>query len=322
MRKSIFMINKNDLIDISRLMSKGYSLQDSLKIIGNYDCILEDLSKGNSIENFIYLNNKNTFYKTLSFFLKISSFDQAVMSAYEYDEFKKDLRKNWIKEVSYPILLVSFTCAVYIFFEGFIYPQLQSLVIQEQSLLLHHLLVNIFRILLLIIILIFIFILVYFLFIQKSEKYYQIFYDLIKNIKIFRKILSYDYATHSLVLMKRGLSTKQVFDSLLLLKNNQLLIVPLNKMIELLHQGKEMISIIENLCYFDTHFKHFYKIGYYSSNLENALFDYCKYQEEEFKTYLKQVSRILTVCAYLFVAIFIVSIYQMLLVPLEMIQQF
>ena len=83
-----------------------------------------------------------------------------------------------------------------------------------------------------------------------------------------------------------------------------------------------MIFIIENLCYFDTRFKHFYKIGYYAQNLENALNDYCKYQEEEFKTYLKQSSRILTIFAYLFVAVFIVSIYQMLLVPLEMIQQF
>ena len=316
------MINKNDLIDISKLISKGYSLQDSLKIIGNYDFVLEELSKGSSIENFIDLKNKNTFYKTLSFFLKISAFDQAVMSAYEYDEFKKNLRKNWTKEVSYPILLVCFTCAVYIFFEGFIYPQLQSLVIHEQSFLLHHLLVNIFRILLFIVILIIVLILVYLIFIQKNNKYYQKFYDLIKNIKIFRKILSYDYATHSLVLMKRGLSTKQVFDSLLLLKNNQLLIVPLNKMIDLLHQGKEMIVIIENLCYFDRRFKHFYKIGYYAQNLENALNDYCKYQEEEFKTYLKQGSRILTICAYSFVAVFIVSIYQMLLVPLEMIQQF
>lgn len=316
------MINKNDLIDISKLISKGYSLQDSLKIIGNYDCVLEELSKGNTIDQFIQINKKNTFYKTLSFFLKISSFDQAVLSAYEYDEFKKNLRKNWSKEVSYPILLVCFTCAVYIFFEGFIYPQLQSLVVHQQSFLLHHLLVNIFRILLLTILLVFIFILTYFLFIQKNEKYYQKFYDLIKNIPIFRKILSYDYATHSLVLMKRGLSTKQVFDSLLLLKNNQLLIVPLTKMIDLLHQGKEMISIIENLSYFDIRFKQFYKIGYYSQNLENALNDYCKYQEEEFKKYLKIGSRILTISAYLFVAIFIVSIYQMLLVPLEMIQQF
>lgn len=316
------MINKNDLIDISRLISKGYSLQDSLKIIGHYNFVLEELSKGSSIENFIDLKKKNTFYKTLSFFLKISSFDKAVMSAYEYDEFKKNLRKSWTKEVSYPVLLVCFTCAVYIFFEGFIYPQLQSLVIQQQSILLHLLLVNIFRILLLIVIGIVLFILIYFLFIQKNEKYYQIFYDLIKNIKIFRKILSYDYATHSLVLMKRGLSTKQVFDSLLLLKNHQLLIIPLNKMIEQLNLGKEMIHIIENLCYFDTRFKHFFKIGYYSQNLENTLNDYCKYQEEEFKAYLKQGSRILTICAYLFVAIFIVSIYQMLLVPLEMIQQF
>lgn len=322
MRKSTYMIKKNDLIDLSKLISKGYSLQESLTIIGKYEHILDELSKGQTMNQFISFKNKDTFYKTLSFFLKISSFDQAVLSAYEYDQFKKNLKNNWIKEISYPILLVSFTCAVYIFFDCFIYPQLQSLVSNQESIFLHQFLIVLFRILLLVIIILIIFIILYIFLIRKNDKYYHIFYESLKNISLFRKILSYDYAVHSFVLMKRGLSTKQVFESLLLLKNNQLLNVPLNKMIDLLQQGKEMIMIVENLSYFDNKFKHFYKIGYYSQNLENALDDYCKYQEEEFKKYLKQSSRFMTISAYIFVSIFIISIYQMLLVPLEMIQQF
>lgn len=322
MRKSISTISKNDLIDLSRLITKGYSLKESLEILGNYDFILEELSKGHTIEKFIQFNNKNTFYKTLSFFLNISTFDQAVIGAYEYDEFRKNLKMNWLKEISYPILLVFFTCAVYIFFDGFIYPQLQSLISNQGSLMLNQVLILIFRIIIMILIGILFLVLIYLIVIQKNEQYYHKFYEFIKEFSLFKKLLSYDYAIHSLVLMKRGLSTKQVFESLLQLKNNKLLSIPVNAMVDSLHQGKEMISIIENSSYFDPRFKQFYKIGYYAQNLENSLYDYSKYQEEEFKKYLKNSSRILTLSSYLFVAIFIVSIYQMLLMPLEIIQQF
>lgn len=321
MRKSIYMIRKNDLIDCAKLISKGYSLQESLRIIGNYDFILTELSKGSTIEQFIQFK-RDTFSKTLYFFIKISSFDQAVLSAFEYETFTRNLKNNWIKEISYPILLVTFTCLVYLFFNTYIYPQLQSLILNQDRFILNHILTIILRIYIFVFLNIFIIILVYFLFIRKNEHYYSMIYDRLVKIPVIRKLISYDYAMHSLVLMKRGISTKQVFDSLLLLKNNRLLSIPLKSMIDSLHQGKEMNLIIDELKYFDFKFKKFYKIGYYSQNLESSLSDYCIYQEEEFKKYLKNSSYVLCISSYVFVAIFIISIYQMLLVPLEMIQQF
>lgn len=137
-----------------------------------------------------------------------------------------------------------------------------------------------------------------------------------------KKVISYDYALHSLVLMRRGYSTKQIFESLMKLKDKQLLSFDLNNMIDAFKQGKEMNDIINNQPHFDSKFKYFFKIGYYTNDLENTLQDYCNYQEKEFKSILKKSSKLISFFAYSFIGILVISIYQLLLIPLDMMNQF
>lgn len=321
MRKSTLSISKNDLYNLSVLLSKGYSINESLNIIGNHEDIIFQLKEGEKIERFIDLESKSSFFQSLHFFLKTYPLDQAILSAYEYEQLKKQNQAKWLKEISYPIIVFFFSILIFIFFEWYIYPQLSSFSNNANGIQLHNILYLIIHLILnLGFILIF---LIFILFFYKNNIHFQSFYkNYIGKLSIIRKIFTYEYALHYVVLMNRGLSTKQVFDSLIDLKKNKIFQLNLNEMIMQLNQGIKMIDIIMNYEYFDSRFKHFFKIGYYTQNLEMTLKDYCIYQQKEFEKMIKISSRIISTSAYLFTALLIISIYQLLLLPLGMINQF
>lgn len=323
MRKSTLLISKKDLIMLSNLLHKGYSIPDSLLIIGGYEQILEQLEKGKDFRQFIDFHSKDPFYRSLEYFLSFSSLDQAILSAHQYHETRKVMKKDWLKEISYPIGVLFFALLVFIFFEIMIYPQLMSLIDIEKKIYLHQLLYGTIGLLLVSIFLNSVILLYLFLLKRMNHlRFNQFYLDHLGKLSLIKKMISYDYALHSLILMQRGFSTKQVFECLLELKNNIFLQLNLKHMTSQLQKGEEMVHIIEHEPYFDERFKQFFKLGYYTLEMENTLSDYCEYQKNEFKKILKRSSTIISTCAYMLIAILIVSIYQLLLLPLDMMNQF
>lgn len=322
MRRSTSTISKEDLIQISLLLHKGYSLSSSLMILGRYEEIEKQLEQGNDFQQFIDFHSKDPFYTSLRFFMEISSLDQAILSAYEYHKVKKQMRENWLKETTYPLFVLFFSFMVFIFFEIQIYPQLSMMIDAQKGFQLHQLLYFILSI----VVALFVigsFLLIFLLIMKKckKEKYQQFYLNYLGNFFLIKKIISYDFALHALILMKRGYSTKQILESLTKLKNNTFLQINIQDMMLKLKQGEEMLRVIENQSYLDPTFKQFFKMGYYTQNLENILNDYCEFQRNEFKKLLKISSKIVSGMAYMLIAILVISIYQLLLLPLDMIHQ-
>ncbi|MGN1344346.1 MAG: hypothetical protein ACI4U3_07180, partial [Traorella sp.] len=138
-------IYKNDLYDLAKLLEKGYTISDSLKIIGNHQEIIKALANGESINQFLDLNSKKTFNQSLSFFIQVSPLSQAIISSYEYDTMKFNMKKDWLKEITYPIFLLLFALFVFFFFEIYIYPQLLIYMDSNQSYLVHHFIIFFIR---------------------------------------------------------------------------------------------------------------------------------------------------------------------------------
>lgn len=322
MPKQILTINKKELYDISLLLTKGYPLPTVLDILGNYEMIQKELEQGRRFEDFLDLKKHNSFNQALCFFMDITALDVAIQSAYEYDELKRKTKSNWIKEISYPLFVLFFALAVFFLFEIKIYPQL-SIFGDDTSFQLHKIL-SFFIFTLFICFIIFIFIIMILIFLKYNQtNYFEKFYrNVFSKIKLVKKYVTYDYALFSAILIKQGFSTKQVFESLLTLKSNQLLSYDLNDMIEEFEKGIEMIEIILNQVNFDEVFKKYFKIGYYSGNLENTMQDYCSHQQKEFLFLVKKATIFISASSYLFIMLLVVSIYQLLLTPLNMIQQF
>ena len=152
------------------------------------------------------------------------------------------------------------------------------------------------------------------------------------NMSIFppMQVVLHEIAEHNLqkrtiALIENGTWTPATVnlmtEALAKLKNNTFLQINIQDMMLKLKQGEEMLRVIENQSYLDPTFKQFFKMGYYTQNLENILNDYCEFQRNEFKKLLKISSKIVSGMAYMLIAILVISIYQLLLLPLDMIHQ-
>ena len=241
-------------------------------ILGRYEEIEKQLEQGNDFQQFIDFHSKDPFYTSLRFFMEISSLDQAILSAYEYHKVKKQMRENWLKETTYPLFVLFFSFMVFIFFEIQIYPQLSMMIDAQKGFQLHQLLYFILSI----VVALFVigsFLLIFLLIMKKCKKenYQQFYLNYLGHFFLIKKIISYDFALHALILMKRGYSTKQILESLTKLKNNTFLQINIQDMTLKLKQGEEMLRVIENQSYLDSTFKQFFKMGYYTQNLENIL---------------------------------------------------
>ena len=277
--------------------------------------------KGQSFEQYLDLNSNKPFYKTLNFFIKISSLDKAIQASYEYENSRKELIKQLIKDISYPIFTLCFALLVFIFFNIFLYPQLSILIKNTSNISLNrivNLLINTFILL----IFIFIILLIIYLFIRNKPIFESIYKDYLGKIFIFKDIFTYDFAFHYYLLIKQGYTTKQVFNLLLNLKKNSIFSLNIKIFIDKLNNGISFNEIIENHNYFDSKFITFFKIGYYTQSLDQVLIDYLSYQKNNLNKNIKRVTVYITAVSYLMISLLIVSIYQMLLIPIDMIQNF
>ena len=190
MRRSTSTISKEDLIQISLLLHKGYSLSSSLMILGRYEEIEKQLEQGIDFQQFIDFHSKDPFYTSLRFFMEISSLDQAILSAYEYHKVKKQMREHWLKETTYPLFVLFFSFMVFIFFEIQIYPQLSMMIDAQKGFQLHQLLYFILSI----VVALFVigsFLLIFLLIMKKCKKenYQQFYLNYLGHFFLIKKII-------------------------------------------------------------------------------------------------------------------------------------
>lgn len=321
--KSICWIEQRDLIDLSYLLTKGYPISSALIIVNSkYQPLLQEIEQGKQLEEFIQFKKKTPFYQSLHFFLSISPFEQAVQSAYEYERMKKNFQKQWFKETAYPTFIFFFACLLFALFENVLYPQLQVFIQVEKTFTFHEILYFILQFIFIsccLGIVVYIFISIFYS--KKDFLLMKLYHQILSKIPLVKKIISFELASNMYVLMKRGYSTKEMFLCLKTLKSNRYLTYNLNEMIEQCEQGVDLPIIFEKRDQLDEKFRYFIKMGLYSQNLENALYDYCEYQQLEFTRFIKKASVAVSCISYTFIALLVVTIYQILLIPLEMLNQ-
>lgn len=260
---SIFSISKQELIAISQLIAKGYSIKDALLLIDEkFESIVLELEKGKPFIEFIPLHKKQLFYQSLSFFLSITTLSEACLEAKEMEDMRNRLLERIIKSLAYPLFVFIFSLVVFIVFEWLIYPQLSSLMESgEQQAFISFFFVSI-RILIICLVMMLISLIVIMIAITKNESFkLTLIEKVLLKISLVKQYLSYDFAVKVHILMKSGYSTKQTFYALKALKREQYLFFISTRMIAELENGQDYVQVVQNEKAFDQKFKYFFKLG-------------------------------------------------------------
>lgn len=322
-------MSKEDVDDLSSLMSHGFTFIDSLRIvadsrnvriINNVLCRLrlgEDMIK--VMKSVCPKEYRNDFFSFIEF---LSFKDSLVLCSKIYNEEKKE-KEVLKKSLIYPVFLFFITTIGLFIFIDVCLPILIRLIDDFKSDSTY--LIN-FRIVSLLIIKMVMFlsvILIISLFFFTRQKYQVSFYKFVNRylkIKLFKQWVSSNFARYFYHCSSIGCKTKETITILKKLSRKPLIIFLAEDIDENLLCGNSMEDAIKSI-YLDYSLQRFMTIAIHSSSMEKTLDSYIKLSHEKIKKRIRVTTKLLQLFTYSVVGIILIFVYQILILPLSIMSQ-
>ena len=165
------------------------------------------------------------------------------------------------------------------------------------------------------------FIFIIYIKVSKKEAHLWLLFHKIGKDKIIRVIATYYLVNDLAIFLENGLSLHQSLDILRFNKTNRLTALLAHHFNEELLKGSDFESSL-NIEFFDDEFHSICLYGLKDNDFIAAINDYRQISSFKFEQLIKRTSVVFQTICYLFVAIIIILAYQVLLMPLEMLQEF
>lgn len=323
------LLSFDDLYSLNLLLKIDVDFKKALSIIENnknkkiIKNILQMLEEGNVIEDIILDFVPLNYVKYLKCFISYLSFSKSLDLTQNLINKEKEFKDKFIKAVSYPSLLIMISfLGIYIFnfyfFDTF-YNLIKSFKVDTSQLLFYHGILTVFLNVFLVLIVL---LLIIFLLVKRNNK--QVFYFVLLN-RFFKKNFFKTFLTQEFIIYYRqcllqGLKTKEIFEILLNLKHK-----PLIKFLSF-HIDKRLLESKNYLDAFDIDFlderlKKFIKIAYYTDQNNELLKTYIENTERLILRKIKIIGVRIQIFSYLVCGFIVYFIYQLLLMPLGIIEK-
>lgn len=318
----IFRFKQNEWLQFASLLKSGNNLLETLTIMKvDTALVREEIESGEKLESLVLKGQKGKFYEHLSFFLTLTSLPEAIYSAYNMRFFEKTSVARLRKKSAYPLFIFLMASGSIYMFNNFIIPQLlQGFNINEKTSLFTVLqFIHIFSVIL---ISCFIIGIITFVIVAKNKKaHFFVYAHVVSYLSFSKEYISYYLSGYMKELRKQGISSQLSFQYMDTIKENTLLSYLCKDLKSQLLDGKDLEIIIqENIC-IDTNFKLHYGVGIHNGTLEDSLDSYLKSIEIKWDREISKISTIIQVISYSFVGVLMVCVYQIMLIPLDMLNQ-
>lgn len=306
---------------LALLMEKGIALEDALPLaFRESDSYLQRLAAG---ENCFACEGRKAsmMERCLSFFMQAAGLSQAILMALHLCTIRKTLGKQLAKQASYPIVLFVMSFVLVLFFLSVIFPQMQQLTDGQDA----GMALGVLRLLrlgftLLMILLALFAILAFFLWKQTDARCWCIV-RFHARLPLLQEVISYLFAAYLHELMEAGIDTRHALALLERLEEKSVLFPCVMEMQTLLAQGFSYDEILLTSTYFSKRFRRFFLIGYRSSTLSQTLKLFCEQALTRWQSQLKRGGMILQIIVYAVIGLLVFCVYQLLLMPLDMLNQ-
>lgn len=317
---TILSLNEQEFYFLSELLKKGYPLLEALSFLKKDDTrVKEALESGVSIQDIFLSHHKGRFYMHFAFFLEVSSLADAIESALHMMSFEKGIKKKLVKQCTYPLFLLVFSFIILIFFSRFIIPQmLNSFDAKDDFALLISLLSLLQYVFyfLLGIVLCFACFFLYGSFQPLKQSVWL--YQHHQRVPLLKDIISYQLAGYLYELEAKGISTKAAFHYLLHLKETSILHHFMKDIIFALESGAQLHDVLDQSTLLSSSFKQMFYIGAHNDNICEMMELFMKQQELYWEKLIKKAGASIQCLAYVFIACMVLSVYQIMLIPLQM----
>ncbi len=320
MPNKTLVFNQNEWLQIASLLKKGYPMQEILKLLHRYEHFMHLFDSQQAYEDSLLACAKGRFQKHLLFFIQIQSLQDAIYSADEMCQFEKGIISEFYKKTMYPFIVFLLSFATIHTFSNYVLPQLLQQFSQNQDNTIVILLyvVKVISTLLLALLILFSFVVFAMIKVKTCNHYF--FEHYAYRIPFVKEYISYYLSGYLSQLHRRGLSSKQSFQFLLQMKPTYLqkCVVLINAQ---LAKGSDLLEVLNACQYLSQRFLSYFLIGSHNGELESALEAYMSFQKAVWLSLIKKLSIIVQCVSYAFVGILVICVYQIMLLPLQMINE-
>ena len=313
---------------MAKLLSRNYSIRDAFdfmvktfpdnKAISN---ICNGLDQGIVLSELI---GNGAFERKLRFYLEFIPLDKSIRITEDEMKMQKELQQKVISKTSYQIILIMSSLAVLILFTNMVLPaMLDSVDVSNRKVTgiitafrIINFVKNAFLLLLAVLLAVMVWIRV-----CRREQYVWIYLHKYRLDGFAKVLITYSFAMKLVILLRNGVS---IVDSIRILRyqNGSALIRLLAYHFdETLADGEEFEKSLD-MDYFDNRFHSLCLFGLKSDDFCEALEDYIVITQTKVENLVRKAVFVFQAVCYTFVAVTIVMAYRVLLLPLEMLQQF
>ena len=309
------------------MLNADFNIVDSLKLITNnknikiIDTIIDKLSNGEIFNNIIINYTPDSFNRYFNSFIDFLSFNDSLKLSLDFVLTDLRTKKKLIKQIRYPLILLLITIISIILFYTIIFDQvIDFTLLFDFDLTTIYIIKNlVLSIVCILIFVLFISILIYF-YIKYKNKITLVYIIMCQYfpIKIVKAFVSGQFIIFYNICYNVGLKSYDILNILKGLSSKPLVALLAFHIDDILLKGDSFYSAMSNI-YIDDSLKRFIKIGSYSNDLDIILNQYLLLNQEKYNRFLYIIIKGIQVFSYSLIGIFIIMIYQILLMPLEII---
>lgn len=323
-------ISYYDLNSLNELLKSGLSIKNSLNLIKTknneeiFDILISRLNKGNLIEEIIIDYLPKSIGAYLKPLIKKMTFIQSLDLALSFYKENNDNSKTIEKAVLYPLVLMFIAISFIYLFDTYGLDTLFNMIKNFNPDLKSF---SFIRIILRIIVYIFYFgMLISFgiIFYFSREKNITLFYILIAAYLPNSLIHVYyceKFISLFLICLDLGYKTKEALEILKALHNEPIISFLAFHMDEKLLEGNSLKEAsMQN--YFDETLSKFINVAIHTNDFSHILEEYISLSKEKILISMKKLVNIIQISSYLLVGMIIIFIYQVLFIPMQIINSF
>ncbi len=325
-------MNKDYLLlkNLYSLLESGYSIEETLCLCQQMihhpvvDDMLKQLNQGEAVETILLQSSlPDLFQEYFRFFQNKNCLSEAIKKSLDICMMKEDYQKKLKSRLTYPSILMTFLFLFSLFVVFVLLPNVNQLFISfqiEKSLLIQVLFA--FFYIMPCFIIVFVFLALYLiirLVYGLKHKLYRVI-ELYLKWPVFKTILqkyfSLKFALYFHELLNEDMDSTSVIKVLNEQMTNSDLKIVLYEMNNRLYGGENLEEILEDFEYFDGLFISFFQMYMKNPQQKHSLSYYIQVTFEYLDYWIEKFLKYLIPAIYCFVAIFVITIYIAIIIPM------
>lgn len=312
-QNTIVLVYRDEIEQFAMLMNQGLPLDTLIHLTFKKDEeIITYLKEGMSLQEIFTLNQKKLYFKYLRILSGKLNLSDALDCVNKIEKSSNTFFETLLKKISYPFFLLIFTFFMILFFSDYVLVQMKDYISNRMVFVFIHLLKWGFGFAILS--------MIFYLFL-----YYVLFYKYNSKMKcpfrLMKKMISLQFVCMYQALDKSYTSTQEILETLACMDFSVVGKVS-NEILVYLKHGKSLEESFLEIEVFDSDFK---KMLIYAltSNQMHVFFDlYMKKCSLDLEKSVKKISTGIQLFSYMSIGILVLIVYQIMMMPLNMLNQF